>query len=235
MLVFSPMSHAKAAAGKAALPYIKSGMTVGLGTGSTAHYFVEALGEAVQQGLEVQALATSRATAAQAQRLGIPLLSIEQVGILDVTVDGADEIDPYLNLIKGGGGALYREKLVASLSRELIIIADKSKQVPVLGKFPLPVEVIPFGMEITRLRLNALGFNSQLRRDAEGNPFYTDNGNLILDCQIGDIHHPKALHRELKIHIGVVDTGLFLGMASRAIIGYEDGRVQEIFAQTEEE
>jgi len=229
------MNDAKAAAGQAALPYIKSGMTVGLGTGSTAYYFVEALGEAVQQGLEVQGLATSRATEQQAQRLGIPLLPIAQVGVIDVTVDGADEIDPYLNLIKGGGGALYREKMVASLSRELIIIADKRKQVQVLGKFPLPVEVVPFGMEITRLRLNALGFNPQLRVEANGELFYTDNGNLILDCQIGEIPKPKSLHRELKSHIGVVDTGLFFGMASRAIIGHDDGSVTEILAQTEEE
>jgi len=229
------MSNAKAAAGRAALAYIKAGMTVGLGTGSTAHYFIEALGRAVSDGLDISCLATSRGTEEQARKLGIPLLPIDQAGILDVTVDGADEIDPYLNLIKGGGGALYREKMVASLSRELIIIADTSKRVRMLGQFPLPVEVVPFGMEITRLRLNALGAKPKLRQDDQGEPFCTDNGNYILDCHIGQISNPKALHRELKNQIGVVDTGLFFGMASRALIGHEDGSVSEILAQTEEE
>lgn len=228
------MDNAKRAAGEGAVAHIQEGMMVGLGTGSTAYYFVEALGRAVQQGLQITGVATSDRTEAQAQALGIPVVSIGEVGFIDVTVDGADEFDPQLNLIKGGGGALYREKMVASLSREMIIIADLSKQVAVLGTFPLPVEVVPFGVEITKLRLHALNLIPTLRLTDTGEPFRTDNGNYILDCQTGEIRQPLTLHRDLKQQIGVVETGLFPHMATRVLLGQMDGSVKDILPQKED-
>lgn len=227
--------QAKRAAGLQAMQHIREKMVVGMGTGSTARFFVEALGEAVQQGLRIEAVATSRETEALAREWGIPQLSMDQVGIIDVAVDGADEFDPALTLIKGGGGALYREKLIASLSRELIIVADPSKQVQTLGTFPLPVEVVPFGVEITRLRLSTLNAHPKLRHHPDGSLFYTDNGNLILDCHFGRIDRPAALHRELKSYLGVVETGLFINMATRVLLGQRDGSVKEVLPIAEEE
>jgi ribose 5-phosphate isomerase A len=222
------MSNAKQAAAQKALQYIQAGMLVGLGTGSTAYFFIEALGQAVQQGLQIQAVATSDESEAHARSIGIEVLPVGQAGVIDVTVDGTDEFDPNLNLIKGGGGALYREKMIASLSRELIIIADTRKQVQTLGAFPLPVEVVPFGVEITQLRLNTLGAKAHLRLNAEGNPYQTDNQNYILDCHFNHISDPGALHQTLKSYLGVVETGLFVQMAHRVLLGHADGHVDDI-------
>ncbi|GAB4410855.1 MAG: ribose 5-phosphate isomerase A [Bacteroidia bacterium] len=217
--------NAKEAAGRAAAELVEAGMRVGLGTGSTAYFFLKALGERVARGLRIQGLPTSRQTETLAREWHIPLIAPDFGGRLDLVVDGADEFDPQLALIKGGGGALYREKLVASLTQRLVIVADAAKAVPVLGAFPLPVEVVPFGWELTRGRIAALGCKAQ-RREQQGQPFLTDNGNYILDCHFGQIPQPDDLHHRLKSMIGVVETGLFTNMAVQVIVGSDDGTVQ---------
>ena len=182
----------KQLAGEKATEFIETGMVVGLGTGSTAFYFVEKLGMMVQAGLDIQGVPTSLRTEEQATRLGIPLLALREVERIDVVVDGADEFDPDFHLIKGGGGALYREKMIASLSKEMIVVAGENKSVETLGAFPLPIEVVPFGFEVTQKRLEQLGLHPQLR-SAEGQaPFLTDNGNYILDCFVGSIPDPAG-------------------------------------------
>jgi ribose 5-phosphate isomerase A len=216
-------TNAKRRAGEKSVEYIEDGMTVGLGTGSTAYWMVERLGERVREGLGVRCIPTSRRTEEQARGLGIPLVTFDEVRQLDLTIDGADEINPELSLIKGGGGALLREKLVAAASRRLIIIADEGKLVPVLGKFPLPVEVVPFAWEVTALRVaRAVGVEPSMRRNGP-EPYVTDNGNFILDCACGAIEDPARLERELKLLGGVVDCGLFVGMADLAILAGDDG------------
>jgi ribose 5-phosphate isomerase A len=214
--------EAKRLAGEKATEYVQDGMTVGLGTGSTAQWTVRRLGELVRQGLQIRGIPTSEQTAKLAREVGIPLISFAQVSALDLTIDGADEISPALDLIKGGGGALLREKLVAAASRRLIIVADASKRVPVLGDFGLPVEVVPFAWEVTERRLASLGARTK-RRGATEAPFVTDNGNYIIDCDFGPIAEPGDLHREIKLLPGVVETGLFVGMADTVVIGAEGG------------
>lgn len=215
----------KKIAGEKSVEYVKSGMRIGLGTGSTAFFMVKKLGEMVRNGLEITGIATSQATENLAREEGIPLLSIAEVGQLDVTIDGADEFTDRLNLIKGGGGALYREKVIASISKEVIIITDSSKHVQYLGAFPLPVEVLPFGKEITQKRIEALGGKASLR-SAETGPYFTDNGNHIFDCSFGEIKQPEKLDRQLKSLLGVVETGLFVGMATRIILAHASGEIQ---------
>ncbi|MEL6676107.1 MAG: ribose-5-phosphate isomerase RpiA [Bacteroidota bacterium] len=213
---------AKQAAGEKAVEWVQSGMKVGLGTGSTAYFAIKKLGEKVRQGLSVVCVPTSVQSQQLALEYQIPLVPLASVTSLDITIDGADEFTPELDLIKGGGGALFREKLVASISRTLLIIADPSKAVKKLGAFPLPIEVVPFGHELVMRRLEAKGIQAQIRQQ-DGTPFLTDNGNLIVDCQMGVIDDPEALHEWLIHQIGVVETGLFLGMADRVIVGEEDG------------
>jgi ribose 5-phosphate isomerase A len=213
---------AKRRAGAWAAELVADGMDVGLGTGSTVYWALHRLGERVREGLGIRGIPTSRRTEELARSLGIPLTSFADVGALDLTIDGADEIDPRLDLIKGGGGALLREKIVAAASRRLIVIADGSKLVPVLGGRPLPVEVIPFGYEIAARRVAALGCVPALRL-ADGQPFVTDSGNYILDCAFGAIPDPASIQRELKLLPGIVETGLFVGMADLAVIGTSDG------------
>lgn len=212
----------KQLAGEKAAEFVQSGMVVGLGTGTTVFWTIQRLGEMVRQGLRIRGIPTSRRTEEQAIAAGIPLTSFAEVAELDLTIDGADEISPALDLIKGGGGALLREKVVAAASRQLIIVADDSKRVPVLGRFPLPVEVVPFGWEVTARRVAVFGCSPILRR-AGNAPFLTDNGNYILDCAFGAIPDPASLHQELKLLVGVVETGLFVGMADLALIGSEHG------------
>lgn len=213
---------AKRRAGERAADMVTDGMVVGLGTGSTVYWTLQRLGERVQQGLRIRGVPTSRRTEELALALGIPLTSFADVGELDLTIDGADEIDPRLDLIKGGGGALLREKIVAAASRRLIVVADRSKLVPTLGVRPLPVEVIPFGHQMTARRVAALGCVPALRL-ADGQPFVTDNGNYIFDCPFGAIPDLAHLQRELKLLTGVVETGLFVGMADLVVIGTSDG------------
>ena len=219
----------KRAAAARALEFVRPGMRLGLGTGSTARHFVELLGEQVRAGLDVVGVATSEAIAADAQRCGVPLTTLDETPELDLTVDGADEIGPDLSLIKGGGGALLREKIVAAASQRMIVIADESKWVPVLGRFPLPIEVNPFGLTATtraiEAALAALGLVGPcaLRQTADGHAFVTDGGHLILDASVQRIPDPGSLAQSLCAIPGVVEHGLFIGMASVAILAGSQG------------
>lgn len=207
----------KEAAARASLRFVKDGQVVGLGTGSTAAYFIKLLGEEVKNGLRIRGIPTSVRSRELATRLGIPVITLDDCQEIDVTVDGADEVDPQLRLIKGGGGALLREKIVASATRQMIVVADASKQVQRLGKFPLPVEVIRFAQAFVAKRIAALGAEVQLRRDAAGNAYLTDENNHILDCRFGEMRDPDGLARQLSDMPGVVEHGLFIGMASVAL------------------
>jgi ribose 5-phosphate isomerase A len=209
----------KEAAARASLRFVRDGDIVGLGTGSTAVYAVRFLGERVHAGLKIRGIPTSVHTQELATSLGIPLTTLDEVQEIDVTIDGADEFDPQLRLIKGGGGALLREKIVASATRKFVIIADSTKQVPVLGKFPVPVEVIKFAEALVAKKITAMGAAVKVRADASGRKFITDEGNHILDCHFGQIPDPPALARKLETTPGVVEHGLFIGMASIALIG----------------
>ncbi|SFV35741.1 ribose 5-phosphate isomerase A [Devosia crocina] len=212
-----------------ALEDVRPGMRLGLGTGSTAWHFVDLLGARVREGLEVICVPTSEATDRQARDLSIPISDLDTLGALDLTVDGADELDSALNLIKGGGGALLREKIVAAASASMIVIADSSKVVETLGRFPLPIEVNRFGLGATRHALDGVlkkhGAEGEIRlRGADGRePFLTDGGHLILDAFFGRISQPEALSRELLDIPGVVQHGLFLGMCSKAYVAAPDG------------
>jgi len=207
----------KEAAARASLEYIKDGHVVGLGTGSTAAYFIKLLGEKVKNGLRIRGIPTSVRSEELARSLGIPVITLDDSQEIDVTVDGADEVDPELRLIKGGGGAALREKIVASATKQLVIVADASKRVQRLGKFPLPVEVIRFAQPLVAKRIAALGASVQLRRNADGTPYVTDENNHILDCRFGEIRDPDHLARELSDMPGVVEHGLFIDMASVAL------------------
>lgn len=207
----------KEAAARASLRFVRDGDIVGLGTGSTAAYAVRLLGERVRAGLKIRGIPTSSQTRELATSLGIPLTTFDEVQEINVTIDGADEVDPQLCLTKGGGGALLREKIVASASRQLVIIADSSKQVPMLGKFPLPIEVIAFAQPVVKKKIEALGASVKLRQ-SNGSPFVTDEGHHILDCSFGQIPDPPALARRLSDMPGVVEHGLFINMASVVLI-----------------
>lgn len=212
----------KQQAARAALHYVSSGMRIGLGTGSTTAHFIDLLGEQLNAGAlcDIAGVPTSERTAAQARRRGIPLTTLEQVNWLDLAVDGADEIDPHLNLIKGLGLALLREKIVESHTDNLIIVADNSKLVPRLGTVgPLPVEVLPFEWAAHLRWLGRLGCRAELRLNEDGLPVTTDNGNYLALCHFPDgIDDPNALARTLADRPGIIEHGLFLGMARRAII-----------------
>ena len=223
----------KKIAAEAALKFISAGMKVGLGTGSTANHFIKALGAKVSQGFDVVGIPTSKATMELAQSLGIKIGSLEDHPFLDVVIDGADEIDPEFRLIKGGGGALLVEKIVGSSARQLVIIADQSKQVKKLGKFPLPVEIVALGVKATAWKLERVFKMVDLApqmtlRVKDGKPFRTDMGNLIIDCACGELKQPDRLEVMLNNLPGVVNNGLFVGMASIALIGKADGTVQEL-------
>ncbi|MFZ0440395.1 MAG: ribose-5-phosphate isomerase RpiA, partial [Candidatus Sulfotelmatobacter sp.] len=208
----------KEAAARASLRFVKDGQIVGLGTGSTAAYFIQLLGEQVKNGLRIRGIPTSDHSGKMAASLGIPLTTLDEHQEIDVTVDGADEFDPQLRLIKGGGGALLREKIVASATKQLVIVADATKRVPVLGRFPLPVEVIRFAQAVVTKKIEALGAKVELRRGADGEPFLTDENNHILDCQFGQIPDADGLARQLSDMPGVVEHGLFIGMASVVLV-----------------
>jgi ribose 5-phosphate isomerase A len=220
-------SNPKQIAAEQAVEYIQDGMTVGLGTGSTAYWAIQQIGKKVLNGLQIKAVATSIQSENLAKELGIPLIPFSEVEEIDVTIDGADEVDGAWNLVKGGGGALLREKIIASSSKQLIIVVDESKVVTHLGKFHLPVEVVKFGFELTRNKLSALGCEPRLRM-VEQQPFTTDNGNYILDCDFKQINSPSECHDAINNIPGVVDNGLFIGMAARVIVGYQDGSVKEL-------
>lgn len=216
----------KKLAAEAAVALVEDGMTLGLGTGSTAAFALRKLGALVRGGLKVTGVPTSQATRTLAQQEGIPLMELHQVTRLDLTLDGADEFDPGLNLIKGGGGALYREKIIAAASDRLVIFADTTKQVEQLGAFPLPVEVNPFGWTLTAGNIEALGAKTTLRQ-IDGSPFKTDNQGYVLDCDFGKIPNPMELEEALRKIVGVNVTGLFVGMAEVVLLA-RDGAVQSI-------
>jgi ribose 5-phosphate isomerase A len=219
----------KRAAAARALEFVRPGMRLGLGTGSTAKHFVDLLAERVRAGLDVVAVPTSETTRAQAERLGVPLTTLDETPELDLAVDGADEIAPDLSLIKGGGGALLHEKIVASAAAHFIVIADESKWVPVLGRFPLPVEVVPFGLAATRRAVEAASAGAGspgpalLRRDKNGHAFVTDCGHWILDAALERIAEPKLLADRLAAIAGVVEDGLFIDLARTAILANAEG------------
>jgi len=219
----------KLAAAERALQYVEPGMKLGLGTGTTAAKFVEVLAPKVKAGLNVTCVATSKATEAQAKALGINVTTLDEMPFLDLTVDGADQLDEELRLIKGGGGALLREKIVATASGRMIVIADATKRVAVLGSHPLPLEVVQFGLTATRNMVIALAADAgcegeiTLRQGTDGKPFVTDSGNYILDCAFGKIEDPEDLDEALKLIPGVVENGMFLGIADLAIVAGADG------------
>jgi ribose 5-phosphate isomerase A len=224
----------KRRAAAAALDHVKSGMLLGLGSGSTAAEFVRLLGLRVGEGLEVTGVPTSETTATLAREVGIPLTTLEDSPELDLDIDGADEIGPGLSLIKGGGGALLREKIIANASARMIVVADGSKRVDELGAFPLPIEIIPFGWRATALAIERAAIELELRfaidmRMRAGQPFVTDSGNRILDASFGRIPDPEALASRLADIPGVVEHGLFLGFADLAIVASHEG-VTEIAA-----
>jgi ribose 5-phosphate isomerase A len=225
----SDRDAAKRAAAEAAAALVQEGMKVGLGTGSTAYFAIEALIRRVRDGLDIVAIATSERSAAQARQGGISMTTFAENPHLDLTIDGADEIQlGTLHLIKGLGGALLREKIVAAASDRLIIVADAPKLVDRLGgTAPVPVEIVPFGWETTAARLEKLGANPALRRTQAGEPFRTDGGNLIVDCHVGPIADPAALDQSIGQTIGVVETGLFVSMAKQAFVAV-DQSVREI-------
>lgn len=215
-----------------ALEWVRPGMKLGLGTGSTARHFVDLLGEKVRAGFDVVGVPTSEATRAQAESCGIRLSTLDETPVLDLTVDGADEISHDLTLIKGGGGALLREKIVAAASARMVVIADEGKWVAVLGRYPLPVEVVPFGFEATRRAVEkatgAPGSALTLRRDKSGHAFVTDGGHWIIDAALGRIADPKSLAQRLTSIPGVVEHGLFIGLAQAAVLAGPGGvRVAE--------
>jgi ribose 5-phosphate isomerase A len=223
------MDELKRQAAARALEFVDDGMKLGLGTGSTAKHFVELLGERVRGGLNVIGVPTSEVTRADAVRCGIPLTTLDDIDRLDLTVDGADEIDPALNLIKGGGGALLREKIVATASDRMIVIADDSKWVEALGRFPLPVEVIPFGLAATQRAIAGafaeIGVSGQMvvRKAKDGHVFVTDGGHWIIDAHLGRITDAPRLAGLLASIPGVVEHGLFIGVASTAMLAGAEG------------
>jgi ribose 5-phosphate isomerase A len=217
----------KMAAAKAAVEYIQPGMRVGLGTGSTTTYFIDFLGKKCQEGLSIEAVCSSIRSQEQAQKLGIPLQDIEKITSLDLTVDGADEVDTQKRLIKGGGGALLREKIVASMSHRMIVIIDENKLVDSLGLFPLPVEIVPFAHQATIAKLNDLGYVGQLRKAKDHTPYHTDNGNYIFDIHLEyPCLNPEKENKIIRSVVGVIETGFFLNLASQIIVGHADGQVE---------
>lgn len=212
-----------------AVTFVEPGMKLGLGTGSTAAKFVDLLAAKVRAGLDVLCVPTSEATRAQAEKLSIRLTTLDETPFLDLTIDGADELDSSLRLIKGGGGALLHEKIVATASDRMIVIADASKRVDVLGAYPLPVEVVRFGLAATRRLIERLAADAgckgpiKLRLGPDGQPFVTDSGNWLFDCGFGRIDEPEALDEALKLIPGVVESGLFLDIADAAIVAGPNG------------
>ncbi|SHG56227.1 ribose-5-phosphate isomerase RpiA [Cognatishimia maritima] len=240
----SPIDKAKFVAAKKAVEYVEDGMRVGLGTGSTAAWMVRCLGEMVrEEGLRIRGVPTSTRTAELARDVGIEVVSLDQAKWLDITIDGADEFDAELNLIKGGGGALLQEKIVATASDQMIVITDASKEVDTLGAFPLPVEVIPFGWQTTQAlieetlaAMDVMGRSASLRMNGE-RPFVTDEGNHILDLHLKRIGNPRQMAMILNQMPGVVENGLFIDICDTVVIGYGDGKTQvrDINAGTIEE
>ncbi len=217
----------KQAAARAAVQLVESGNIVGLGSGSTATFAIQFLADRVRTGLKIVGIPTSQATKQLAEQLGIPLTTLDENPVIDIDIDGADEIDPRLNLIKGGGGAMLREKVIASASKRFVVVAESTKLVAHLGRFPLPVEVISFAEALVKRRIEALGAQVTLRKHKDGSIYVTDEGHHILDCNFGQIADPAALNAKLHEIPGVVEHGLFIGLAETAFVG-KDGSVVQV-------
>ena len=217
----------KKLAAEKAVEYVVDGMIIGLGTGTTAYWAIQKIGERVKNGMEIRAVSSSEHSASLARELSIPLADIDSIASIDLTIDGADEVDQQKNLIKGGGGALLREKILAVNTNHYIIVVDESKMVNQLGAFPLPVEITTFATTLTLKKIESLGCDAQLRRK-DGKQFVTDNGNLIADCRFGVIRNAVELNSSLHNIAGVVETGLFSGFTPTIIVGYSNGNVQVI-------
>jgi ribose 5-phosphate isomerase A len=216
--------QAKLLVAKRAVEFVEDGMAVGLGTGSTATLFIRELGKRVQQGLKIRCVASSEASRQLGLSLGMEVTTLDELPELDVYIDGADEVGPELALIKGGGGALLREKIVASAAKRFIVVVDSTKLVEHLGKFPLPVEVVKMALPLVEPKLVGLGLHPKLRQAKNGpGPYLTDEDNFILDCACGVIEDPEVLAAEIRGMVGVVEHGLFLGMASLVLVAGEDG------------
>jgi ribose 5-phosphate isomerase A len=215
--------EAKALVGKRAADLVQDGMRVGLGTGSTATMFIRSLGERVKAGLKIRCVASSDASHNLGLSLGMDVVTLAELPELDLYIDGADEVGPELALIKGGGGALLREKIVASAAEKFVVVVDSTKVVPVLGRFPLPVEVIKMALPLVERKLSDLGLHPKLRHHADGSLYLTDENNYILDCACGTIPEPEETAAEIRGIVGVVEHGLFLGMASVALVAGEGG------------
>lgn len=218
------MNNDKRIAAEEAVNFVKNGMTVGLGSGSTVNLMLHALGKRVKEGLQIRGIPSSIKTEKLANELGIPLVDFSVTTHIDLAIDGADEIDESLNLIKGGGGSLVREKVVDACADEFIIVADSSKLVSHLGNFPLPIEVLPFGFEVTAENIKKIGGIPNIRKK-DNQIFISDNGNYILDCSFGTIEDPVHLHKTLIQMVGVVETGIFADMADKVIIA-RNGKVE---------
>jgi len=226
--MMSSSDEIKKRAGIYAADFVESGMTIGLGTGSTVFFLIEELGKRVAQGLQLTIVPTSNKTEAMARQLNMSIADLNHVDKLVLTIDGADEVDPQMQLIKGGGGALLQEKIVAAASEQLIISVDESKIVEHLGKFPLPVEVIQFGYKQVERKILSMGCSKVELRQKENKPFITDHKHYILDCYFEKINDAASLNIVLHNIPGVVETGLFVNMATKIVVGYKDGRVEEI-------
>jgi len=216
-------NEAKALVARRAVDFVEDGMAVGLGTGSTSKLFIQALGERVSQGLKIRCVASSDASHNLGLSLGMDVVTLAELPELDVYIDGADEVGPHLALIKGGGGALLREKIVASAARKFIVVVDSTKVVETLGKFPLPVEVVKMALPLVEKRLSDLGLNPKLRHHPDGSLYLTDEQNYILDCASGQIEEPEETAAEVRSIVGVVEHGLFLDMASLALVAGDEG------------
>jgi ribose 5-phosphate isomerase A len=218
----------KQLAAEKAVSFLDDGMIIGLGTGSTAYWAIESIGQKMkEENWKIKAIATSVRSEEQARGLGIPIVDFSSIKVIDVTIDGADEVNDKLELIKGGGGALLREKIVATNSRVMIVVADESKWVKTLGKFPLPVEVVHFGWERTFDKLRLLGCEPKRRMNGT-EPYLTDNGNYIVDCSFIEITEPPALHDAVNSITGVVDNGLFIHIANKLVLGFNSGETRTI-------
>jgi len=216
----------KKIAAEKAVEWIEDGMTVGLGTGSTAYWAIRRIAERVKEGLSIRAAASSVRSEELAREWGIPFVSLDEIDRIDLTIDGADEVDERLHLIKGGGGALLREKVLAAASDRFIVIVDESKLVPTLGAFPLPVEIVPFAERLTLNRLRELGGDPVIRLAPDGQRYVTDNGNWIADCRFGKIEDPASLNVKLNQIPAVVENGLFVGMTSSVVSARKDGSIE---------
>jgi len=216
--------EAKALVAKRAVEFVEDGMRVGLGTGSTATMFIRALGEHVKQtGIKIRCVASSDASAKLGKELGLEVLTLAELPQLDLYIDGADEVDPQLNLIKGGGGAMLREKIVASSSRRFIVVVDHTKVVPVLGKFPLPLEVIKMALPLVLSGLHKLGLNPKQRKHPDGSDYLTDENNFVVDCHCAPITDPAKIASEVRNLVGIVEHGLFLGMTNLVLVAGDNG------------